>query len=139
MAETEDRANAVERVAAITATLDPEVQRHALRAVGASDDPLTTADVIERTTLALQGMTPVNQREAFRALTGVVPNPDQPTSNQLWRDITIGLLALLGIALIGLVVMLGTGHSPEALVTVFTALLTGTLGLFAPSPAGAKS
>jgi hypothetical protein len=67
----------------------------------------------------------------------LVPDPSQKTANLLWKVLTIGLLVLLGMALIGLIYMVGDGSdktSPDMVLTAFTALLAGLLGLFVKSP-----
>ena len=73
--------------------------------------------------------------EAVRA---AMYDPSQPTVDWLWRVLIIGLVGALGVALIGVAwaVLDGNeGTSPDVMVTVFTALLTGLIGLFAKSPA----
>ena len=64
--------------------------------------------------------------------------PDAATINDLWRYVAIGLLVLLGVALVGLIGLLAAGKTVDVVLTAFTALLTGTVGLFVPSPAGGK-
>jgi len=48
-----------------------------------------------------------------------------------------GLLVLLAIALGGLIYLPIDGKEPDLALTAFSALLTGLIGLFAPSPARA--
>ena len=60
--------------------------------------------------------------------------PTQGAADELWRWVIKGLIILLAATLIGILVMLAMGKNIEVLVTIFTASLTGLLGLFAPSP-----
>ena len=138
MTDIDDRTSAVERIAAATKGLDPDAQRYALRAVRGGADPLQAATSVERAARAVQALPISAQVEAMAAI-AAIPSPDAATTNRLWRDIVIGLLVLLGVSLIGLITMIGLNRMPDMLVTAFTAILTGTLGLFAPSPTGAKA
>jgi hypothetical protein len=47
-------------------------------------------------------------------------------------------ISLMATALIGIIILLARGATVDVLVTAFTALLTGTLGLFAPQPQGSS-
>jgi hypothetical protein len=65
---------------------------------------------------------------------GMTP-PDQVTADHLWLAVVYGLVAVLAIALLGLLLLLALGKTADAIVTVFTATLTGVLGLFVMPPA----
>ena len=68
---------------------------------------------------------------------GVIGEPDQRTRSVLWILLVAGLLALLGVTLWGIVDTITDNKnttSPDKLITIFTAVLTGLIGLFAPSP-----
>ena len=51
----------------------------------------------------------------------------------------LGLLALRGTSLVGLIVLIAIGNPVDIVLNAFTALLTGTIGLFVPSPAANKT
>lgn len=74
---------------------------------------------------------PAAQQAAIEA---VVPPPDAKTASILWIIAVGGLILLLIIALSGLLYLLGDGKKPDLALTAFSALLTGFLGLFIPSP-----
>ena len=68
----------------------------------------------------------------------VVPPPSGAEVGKLWMALVIGLLVLLAISLGGVIYLLADGDeetSSDVALTAFTALLTGLVGLFAPSPA----
>ena len=89
------------------------------------------AAAIKEVAPAVQGLDPAAQQAA---ITAVVPAPDQTTANDLWRVLVIGLLVLIAIALGGLIYLLADDKTSDVALTAFTALLTGLVGLFAPSP-----
>lgn len=67
----------------------------------------------------------------------LVLTPTQETANALWRWLVPGLLGLTAISLIGLIWLIADGNeatSPDLVLTAFTALLTGLLGLFIKTP-----
>jgi hypothetical protein len=68
------------------------------------------------------------------ALAGVVPTPDVSTTKFVWIVAVSGLVALLVIALGGLIYLLAEEKTTDLVLTAFTALLTGLIGLFSPSP-----
>jgi hypothetical protein len=74
-------------------------------------------------------------REA--ALNSVIQPPSQAAADKLWKILVVGLLVLVLVSLGGLIFMVGDGDSetsPDIVLTAFTALLTGLLGLFIKSP-----
>lgn len=86
---------------------------------------------------ALGAATNPDQTLQEEIVRGVVGQPDQKTRSVLWIILIGGLLALLGYALWGIIDLLTDGDpktSPDKLITIFTAVLTGLIGLFAPSP-----
>jgi hypothetical protein len=93
------------------------------------------SDAIKDLAPSLGGLHPDAQSEAIRATIG---EPDSSTTNLLWTILIPGLVALTGLALIGLIVLSALGKSADQAVTAFTALLTGLIGFFAPSPVGGK-
>jgi H+/Cl- antiporter ClcA len=91
------------------------------------------AAAIETAASAVQGLDPAAQQTAMAA----VSRADQTTANELWKYLVIGLLVLDVIALVGVVYLLADSDadtSPDVALTAFTAVLTGLIGLFAPSP-----
>jgi hypothetical protein len=70
-------------------------------------------------------------------LRALVAGADQETTNWLWLILVGGLMTLTGFALIGTFYLIAddkAGTSPDLALTMFTALLTGMLGLFIKSP-----
>lgn len=71
------------------------------------------------------------------AASAVVPPPPAQDVGWLWRALTVGLIAIMVIALAGIIFMLADGNdktSPDVLVTIFASVLTGLIGLFVKSP-----
>jgi hypothetical protein len=63
--------------------------------------------------------------------------PSQSAVDRIYGYLVPGLLILAGLALIGMFYVIADGKvdtTPDLLLTVFTATLTGLLGLFARSP-----
>jgi anti-sigma-K factor RskA len=85
------------------------------------------------------------QREAFaEALGARVSDPDQETSNTIWRIIIwssalvmIGAVVVLSIGV--WVTPVKDGTKPETILTVFTTVTAFLAGLLAPSPVKTKS
>ena len=140
MTDYATRAAAVLRVSNATRGLSPDAQRIALQGVEHSSEPLQVAAAVEVAAPAVADLHQSAQSAAVAAATGVgIGGADATTSNRLWTFVVLGLLALLGMSLIGLIVLLAIGKSVDVVVTAFTALLTGTIGLFVPSPAANKA
>jgi hypothetical protein len=89
------------------------------------------AQAVQTTAAAVQ---PLDKDAQVAAMKGVVPGPDEKTTSILWLVLVGGLVGLAAVALIGLIVLLGTGKSTGVVLTAFTALLTGLIGLFSPTP-----
>jgi hypothetical protein len=68
-------------------------------------------------------------------ISAAIPAPTAPAINQLWVIFISGLSIALLVALVGGVVLAIDGKTTDVAVTAFSSLLTGLLGLFAPSPA----
>jgi hypothetical protein len=96
-----------------------------------SESASDRAAAIETIAPAVEPLEPAAQEAAINA---VVPGPDTATTGILWRRLVTGLLLLLVIASGGVLYLLVDDKSPDVALTMFTALLTGLLGLFAPSP-----
>lgn len=83
---------------------------------------------------ATSGQAPEVQAAAVRAAIG---QPPPEAVSWLWKALVVGLILLLVISLGGVIwaVLDGTGKtSPDVIVTLFTAVLTGLIGLFVKSP-----
>jgi len=68
------------------------------------------------------------------AVRAVVPTPDAETTKTLWIILVGGLVVALLVALLGLIYLLAEEDTSDVALTAFTAILTGLIGLFAPSP-----
>ncbi|HYI38241.1 MAG TPA: hypothetical protein VEX39_16675 [Thermoleophilaceae bacterium] len=88
-------------------------------------------DVLQNVSEAVKDLDGAAQQAAIRA---VISPPDTATTNELWLRLITGLLVLTGLALAGLIYLIADGKSSDIVLTAFTGLLTGLIGLFAPSP-----
>lgn len=81
---------------------------------------------------------PVKAAVGAAAAMAAVPPPSTPTAiSRLWTILVSGLVFALLVALGGVLYTVADGKdttSPDVMVTVFTALLTGLIGLFVKSP-----
>ncbi len=71
------------------------------------------------------------------AATAAIPPPSAEGASQLWKLLILGLIVLLVIALFGIIKTAADGKtstSPDVIVTVFSSVLTGLVGLFVKSP-----
>jgi hypothetical protein len=99
----------------------------------AEDVETTISSAIAATTNATEDV----QKAAVAAAVASMPPPPPPVVGVLWKSLVWGLLAVLLISLIGIVFTVldkDANTSSDVLVTVFTAALTGLLGLFVKSP-----
>lgn len=74
---------------------------------------------------------------AAAAATAAIPPPTPESAAQLWKIVVIGLVVLLAVALGGIIKTVADGKtstSPDVIVTVFSSVLTGLIGLFVKSP-----
>jgi len=133
MSDYAARTAAVLRVSNATKELSPEAQRVALRGIESASDPLQLATAVEAAAPAARSLDQSAQSAALAAATGIGA-ADPATSNLLWTIVVVGLLSLLATSLIGLIVLIALGKTVDVVLTAFTALLTGTVGLFVPSP-----
>jgi hypothetical protein len=95
------------------------------------DNRAKRAAAVEQLVPSIKELDTAAQVEAVK---GVIEGPDVSTTNRLWRILVTGLLTLIGIALVGLIYLLAEEKTSDVALTAFTALLTGLVGLFAPSP-----
>ena len=72
------------------------------------------------------------------AVTASLPSPPLPADvGFLWKALVVGLLAVLLVAAGGIIYTVADGNTsttPDVLVTIFTSVLTGLVGLFVQSP-----
>ena len=64
----------------------------------------------------------------------IVGPSDQATTNLLWKVLVFALAAISLMSLVGLVVLIALGKTPDLVLTAFTASVTGLVGLFVPAP-----
>lgn len=73
------------------------------------------------------------------ALQYLMTGPTQGAADKLWMVLVAGLVGLLVVTVLGLIYVIVEDKSTDVIVTVFTGLLTGLLGLFVKSPVGESS
>jgi hypothetical protein len=73
------------------------------------------------------------------ALAGFFATPGEKTSGVVSIIVVGGLVFAVLLALGGLIYLLAEGKETDVVLTAFTAILAGLLGLFSPSPAKGKS
>lgn len=80
---------------------------------------------------------PARQADAVQEAMLAEPSPE--TTDWLWKAFIGGLIALLLLALCGVIALGVLGKSNQALVTIFASILSGLLGLFIRGPAEGPS
>ena len=95
----------------------------------------TAADRAEAVQTMQEAVKELDPAAQVAAVEAVVPAPDAQTTKTLWIILVGGLVAALILALVGLI-YLGKEEidGSDVALTAFTALLTGLIGLFSPSP-----
>lgn len=69
------------------------------------------------------------------AMTGVIKAPDEGTTSTLWLILIGGLVGVMVISLGGLIYLIAEKiDGSDVILTVFTSVLTGLIGLFSPRP-----
>ncbi len=94
----------------------------------------TMREAVDAALEATKGQPAEVQAAAVRA---AIAPPTGEAVNWLWKALVIGLVAVLLLSLAGVVWAVIDGKpatSPDVLVTLFTATLTGLIGLFVKSP-----
>jgi di/tricarboxylate transporter len=104
---------------------------------GGTPDEELRKQAIRRTLVEHQGEGPERQAEALEEV--MLAAPTQGTTDWLWKVCVVGLVAALVLSLCGLIVLAALDKSSDVLVTAFTSIVTGLLGLFIPSPAEGSS
>jgi hypothetical protein len=97
-------------------------------------DPETTADRAESVQLVLNAAANESTSVKEAALSALVPVPGRTAADVVWVMLVGGLIVILVLAILGLTHVLGHTVSDDKLVTVFTTVLAGLLGLFARAP-----
>jgi hypothetical protein len=101
---------------------------------GMADSPATQR--AEAVTAAAAGVKDLDAAAQVAAVTAVIGPPGEQATIRLWTLLVAGLLVLLVIALGGLIYLVADSiDGSDVVLTVFTSVLTGLLGLFAPNPA----
>jgi hypothetical protein len=77
--------------------------------------------------------TPEVKKAALEAL-GPVPNPSHSAADILWIILVSGLVVILVLTILGLTHVIGNNVTDDKIVTIFTTVLAGLLGLFVKSP-----
>jgi hypothetical protein len=71
------------------------------------------------------------------AATAAIPSPAPADAGMLWKIFVAGLVAILLIALGGIIYTVADANDqtgPDVIVTVFSSVLTGLIGLFVKAP-----
>lgn len=74
---------------------------------------------------------PEAQADAIEAF---LAEPSQDATDSIWKMLVGGLLVLLGICVLGIIGLILDDKDSQSILTAFSALLTGLLGVFIPSP-----
>jgi HEAT repeats len=130
-AAAEKRAEALTKALDATNDKPPEVQLAALEALQEPERQRATAvqEALEATK---------SQDTAVKiAAVEAIGAPGTSTTDLIWVIVVVGLLIILGGALWGTIDLLTDNRatkSPDKLITIFTTVFAGLIGLFAPSP-----
>ena len=136
-----DRAAAVKKVLDATQNESAAVKEAALKATSAQDggeDETATerAAAVEKVLDATQGEPSSVKEAALQAAAPIGPPPERVVG-WLWKTLLVGLLLLIGAALVGVLWAVLDGDnktdSDKALI-LFTTLVSGLFGLFVTSP-----
>lgn len=95
------------------------------------------ASLQEAVTEALEATVGQPAEVQAAAVAAAIPPPPAEQAGSLWRSLITGLVILLVLSLGGVIWAVLDGSestSPDVIVTLFTAVLTGLLGLFVRSP-----
>lgn len=91
-------------------------------------------EAVDRALAATEGQ-PTEVRAA--AVAAAIPPPEAADVGVLWKTLITGLVLVLIGALVGVLIAVLDGSadtSPDVVVTLFTSVLTGLIGLFVRSP-----
>jgi uncharacterized integral membrane protein len=102
----------------------------------ASPTPETTASRAEGVQQVLQAAASETPAVKQAALSVLVPPPDRGAADIIWMMLVGGLIVILVLSVLALTHVLGHAVSEDKIVTLFTTVLAGLLGLFAKSPTG---
>lgn len=100
-----------------------------------SESQAQQADLVASVTRSAQGLDPAAQ---LAVVTAAITPPEAKTANTLWIILVSGLVGLLVISLGGLIYLIADGvDGSDVVLTVFSSVLTGLIGLFSPTPSKA--
>ena len=74
------------------------------------------------------------KEQAQEAVQYLMTDPSQRTTDEVWAWLVKGLVIMIGVALLGLIGLIAAGKSTEVVLTAFTTMTSGLLGLFVRSP-----
>lgn len=94
----------------------------------------TTTDRAHSVQQVLEATTGESSAVKQAALSALVPPPGRTAADIVWIVLVCGLVVLLVLAILGLTHVLGHTVNEDKIVTIFTTVLAGLLGLFAKSP-----
>ncbi len=78
--------------------------------------------------------------EKAAAIQGAMPPPTGEALNNIWYIVICGLMAILILAALTLFNIVGDDKvSDDKIITIFTTVFAGIIGLFVPSPATKKT
>jgi uncharacterized integral membrane protein len=77
---------------------------------------------------------PEVKQAALTAMGPPIPPPPPNVAGPLWIILVGGLVLVLLLSVLALTHVIGTSVSDDKIVTIFTSVLAGVLGLFAKSP-----
>lgn len=103
--------------------------------LGRNEEEMATLDT--KVKEALSATSAESDEVKAAAVAAAIQGPDSKTANVLWVTLVVGLTLGVLAALGGILFAVMDGNAAtgtDVIVTAFTALLTGVLGLFIKSP-----
>lgn len=92
------------------------------------------ATSVQKVVQATANETPQVKQAALEALGPPVPPPTKTAADIVWVVLVLGLVAILALAILGLTHVIGHKVADDKMITVFTTVLAGLLGLFVKGP-----
>jgi hypothetical protein len=99
-------------------------------------DGAVIAQNVQQVLAATKGESDNVKQAALTAVGAQIPPPTWQAANILWVILVTGLAIVLVLSALALMHVIGTGITEDKIVTVFSTVLAGLLGLFAKSPTG---
>jgi hypothetical protein len=98
----------------------------------ADDTATQNANAVGDVAPKIENLEPAAQ---LAAVSSVIKAPDAGTTSALWLILISGLVAVMLIALGGLIYLIAEEiDGSDVILTVFSSVLTGLIGLFSPRP-----